>query len=160
MNGSAHLGEPVALLGEWQLSRTIDDRLSGQQSRVDGWLSLEAVSPDRIRWEEQGLWHQADGDVEVRRRLWVVREEHTKGWWVRFEDDRDFHPWTPGEPVVHPCGADTYRGLVLGTLERWSVQWDVTGPAKDYVMSTGLSACAARPPRARSMEGNPRPAGS
>jgi len=143
------LGDPAILLGDWRLSRTIDDRLTGQQTRIDGTLSLEAVSPDRIRWEEKGRWHQPDGDVEVRRGLWVVRDEHTGAWWVRFEDDRDFHPWKPGEPVVHPCGADTYRGLVQGTPDLWTVEWAVSGPAKDYLMTTELSACAARPRRAR-----------
>jgi hypothetical protein len=143
------LSDPVTLLGDWRLSRAIDDRLTGRHSRIDGTLSLSAVSPDRIRWEEEGRWHQQDGDVDVRRRLWVNRDEHTRTWWVRFEDDRDFHPWTPGEPVVHPCGADTYRGLVRGTPERWTIEWDVTGPTKDYRMTTELSSCAARPPRAR-----------
>ena len=143
------LSDPVTLLGDWRLSRTIDDRVTGQQSRIDGTLSLAAVSSDRIRWEEQGRWHQPDEDIDVRRGLWVVRDEHTRDWWVRFEDDRDFHPWTPGETVVHPCGADTYQGLVLGTPDRWTVEWEVTGPDKDYRMTTELSACAARPPRAR-----------
>jgi uncharacterized protein DUF6314 len=142
----------MALLGEWRFSRTIDDRLTGRQSLIDGTLCLTAVSPDRIRWEEEGRWHQPEGDVEVRRRLWVTSDEHTQAWWVRFEDERDFHPWTPGETVVHPCGTDTYRGLVQGTLDRWTVEWDVAGPAKDYLMRTELSPCAARPPRARQPE--------
>jgi uncharacterized protein DUF6314 len=148
------LSDPVALLGDWSFSRTIDDRLTGRQSLIDGLLSLTALSQDRIRWEEQGSWHQPDGDVDVRRGLWLIRDEETRAWWVRFEDERDFHPWTPGEPVVHPCGADTYRGLVQGTPGRWTVEWDVTGPAKDYLMTTVLSACAARPHRARWPEGS------
>jgi hypothetical protein len=133
------LDDPTSLLGTWDLSRSIDDRLTGRRSRVEGRLSLEAVSPDRVQWLEEGRWHQAGGDVDVRRGLWLVRDEDTQAWWVRFEDDRDFHPWTPGAAVVHPCGADTYRGVVLGTPLRWTVEWDVTGPAKDYLMTTELS---------------------
>jgi hypothetical protein len=137
--GSASLADPTSLLGEWRLSRVIDDRLAGEQSLVSGMLSLTAVSPDRIRWAEQGHWHQPAGDVAVCRGLWLVRDEGSQGWWVRFEDERDFHPWLPGEAVVHPCAPDTYRGVVDGTPERWTVEWEVTGPAKDYSMSTELT---------------------
>jgi hypothetical protein len=148
------LSDPVALLGSWRLARVIDDRLLGQESRVDGELSLSAVSPDRIRWEERGQWHHADGDVAVHRTLWLVSEHagHAWGhaWWVRFEDDRAFHPWSPDAPVTHPCGADTYRGVVSGTTQQWTVEWEVTGPAKDYRMTTVLTRpCAARPRPAR-----------
>jgi uncharacterized protein DUF6314 len=133
------LADPRTLVGAWRLSRVIDDRLGGGRSEVDGQLSLTEISPDRIRWEEQGLWHQPTGDVVVRRGLWLVRDEDTDAWWVRFEDERDFHPWLPGEAVVHPCAPDTYRGVVTGTPERWTVEWDVTGPAKDYSMRTELT---------------------
>jgi hypothetical protein len=133
------LADPHALVGTWRLSRVIDDRLAGAQSLIDGELSLTVVTPDRIRWEEQGQWHQPTGDVAVHRGLWLVRGERTDAWWVRFEDERDFHPWLPGEAVVHPCAPDTYRGVVRGTPERWTVEWDVTGPAKDYSMSTELT---------------------
>lgn len=133
------LDDPTTLLGTWGLSRSIDDRLTGQRSRVEGRLSLRAITPDRVEWLEEGRWHQIGGDVDVRRSLWLVRDEDTRDWWVRFEDHRDFHPWTPGVAVVHPCGADTYRGVVLGTPRRWTVEWDVSGPAKDYRMTTELS---------------------
>lgn len=136
---SLSLSEPATMTGTWRLARVIDDRLTGQQSHVDGRLSLAALSPGRVRWVETGRWHQASGDVDVRRGLWLVRTEGADTWWVRFEDDRDFHPWTPGSAVTHPCGADTYRGLVLGTPDRWTVEWDVTGPAKDYLMTTELT---------------------
>lgn len=136
---SSALSDPRTLLGSWQLTRVIDDRLTGEQSRVDGTLRLSEVSPGRVRWDEQGHWHQAGGDITVSRSLWLVRSEETADWWVRFEDGRDFHPWRPGEPVVHPCAPDTYRGVVSGTPHRWTVEWDVTGPAKDYSMSTELS---------------------
>jgi hypothetical protein len=154
------LADPATLLGEWQLARTIHDRLSGQQSRIDGTLALEAVSPHRIRWEEQGHWHQPTGDVAVRRGLWLVRDVDSADWWVRFEDERPFHPWTPGELVVHPCDPDTYRGVVSGTPDRWTVEWDVTGPVKDYRMVTELSACAARPHPATGPAGTRPRAGS
>ena len=79
---------PGSLLGTWRLARTIDDRLLGGHSRVDGTLELTAVAPDRIRWQEQGRWHHAEGDVEVHRRLWLVRDDPAGDWWVRIVDER------------------------------------------------------------------------
>lgn len=132
------LVDPLTLVGTWTLSRVIEDRLAGVRHAVDGQLVLTAVSPTRLRWAETGRWHQETGDVDVRRDLWL---EHVDGagWWMRFDDGRDFHPWTPGEQVVHPCAPDTYRGLVTGSPQRWTVRWEVTGPRKDYTMETALA---------------------
>ena len=131
------LTDPATLLGSWNFTRVIDDRLAGE-SRVDGRLLLTEVEAGRIRWEESGRWHQPTGDVDVRRGLWLERVGED-GWWVRFEDGRDFHPWSPGESVTHPCSPDTYVGLVQGVGKRWVIRWDVTGPSKDYTMTTELS---------------------
>jgi hypothetical protein len=89
-----------------------------------------------VVWEEQGTWHRAEGDVPVRRRLRLERTGD--GWWVRFEDGRDFHPWRPGEQVVHECPPDTYRGEVAGDTEGWRIVWEASGPRKDYRMITRL----------------------
>ena len=132
------LTQPDSLLGTWSMARVIDDRLAGAESRVDGLLELSEVAPGRIRWEESGRWHQPTGDVDVRRGLWLERVDED-GWWVRFEDGTDFHPWSPGEPVTHPCSPDAYVGLVTGAGDRWVVRWDVTGPRKDYTMTTELT---------------------
>lgn len=129
--------EPPGLLGAWTLARTIEDRVTGERSRVVGTLTLTDLGADRIQWEEGGRWTRRGGDVVVRRGLWVVRSHGE--WEVRFEDDRAFHAWLPGEVVVHPCAPDTYRGLVEGTREHWTITWDVTGPAKDYRMVTSLT---------------------
>ncbi len=131
------LADPRTLLGSWHLARLVEDRLAGAESRVEGRLELGTVAPGCLRWQETGRWHQASGEVDVRRGLWIVEE--SGAWWVRFEDGRDFHPWVPGDEVVHPCGADTYRGMVSGTPSRWSVRWEVSGPGKDYTMTTVLS---------------------
>jgi hypothetical protein len=129
--------EPEALVGAWRLARTIEDRRLQEDSTLAGVLQLTAEQPGRIRWQERGTWHRPDGDVEVSRGLWLELTDH--GWWVRFEDGGDFHPWSPGEPVVHLCAPDTYRGQVRGTPECWSVVWEVDGPAKDYTMTTVLT---------------------
>jgi uncharacterized protein DUF6314 len=127
---------PESLLGSWSLTRTIEDRRLHEDSALDGVLELTEEFPGRIRWEERGTWHRPGGVVEVRRGLRLERSD--RGWWVLFEDGRDFHPWAPGERVVHECAPDTYRGEVDGTPERWTVTWEATGPEKDYTMTTVL----------------------
>lgn len=129
--------DPTDLLGTWRLERVIEDRRLRDTSQVDGTLVLAPAGPGEVSWEERARWHRPDGDVEVRRGLRVVRADD--GWWVRFDDGRDFHPWSPGEEVVHDCDPDTYRGRVSGTTYEWTIVWVVTGPAKDYTMTTVLS---------------------
>ena len=134
---TASLADPELLLGRWRMSRVVEDRRQATRSTVSGWLDLTRTADDRIHWAESGRWHRPDADVEVRRALWLVHQE--RGWWVLFEDGRDFHPWVPGDPVVHDCRPDTYGGLVTGTPERWTIRWDVSGPEKDYTMTTVLT---------------------
>jgi hypothetical protein len=131
------LESPETLLGTWNLARTIEDRRLGEEGTLTGVLDLTEEQPGRIRWEERATWHRTGGDVAVSRRLRLERADH--GWWMRFEDGREFHPWAPGEPVVHDCAPDTYRGQVSGTPDGWSVTWEVTGPEKDYTMTTLLT---------------------
>ena len=138
------LEEPVTLLGSWSLERVIDDRGSHQLSHVEGTLdlSLDAASAEGLCWEERATWRRSEGETPVSRTLRLAPT--ADGWWVRFADGRDFHPWRPGQQVVHRCGADTYPGVVSGTpvgsgidLE-WAVEWRVTGPEKDYTSTTRL----------------------
>lgn len=129
--------DPTDLLGHWHLDRTIDDRVGpARHVMADTWLTAE---PDgRVRWHEDGTMTWSGGSTSVSRTLFV--ELRDEGWWVTFEDGRDFHPWAVGEPVVHPCGADTYHGHVtVEGPDAWSVQWVVSGPAKDYTMTSRLS---------------------
>ncbi|ROR90655.1 DUF6314 family protein [Nocardioides aurantiacus] len=130
------LADPRLLLGGWLLERTIEDRRGDLDGVVEGRLELAEEAPDRLRWEERATWLRPGGEVPVTRTLRVVRRG--EGWWVLFEDGRDFHPWSPGDAVVHDCRSDTYRGVVTGSPASWSVTWEVTGPAKDYVMHTRL----------------------
>lgn len=136
MSEDTGLADPSALCGRWAFERTIEDRRGDLGGLVDGTLELVEEQPGRLRWEERGTWRRSTGDVEVRRGLRVVRR--TTGWWVLFEDGRDFHPWSPGAEVVHDCRPDTYRGLVTGSVRDWTVTWEVSGPAKDYLMRTRL----------------------
>jgi hypothetical protein len=40
--------------------------------------------------------------------------------------------------VVHVCTPDLYRGtfVTAPSEDEWTLRWQVTGPRKDYVMTT------------------------
>jgi hypothetical protein len=90
-----------------------------------------------------------DGPVlsAERKYLWLPDGAEVE---VRFEDGRSFHRFRPegrAPGTDHPCGRDLYRVVYDFTAwPRWTAEWIVTGPAKDYRM---LSAYAPREPLAR-----------
>lgn len=128
--------DPTHLLGSWRFDREIEDRLAGETTRIEGRAEFSVVDDGRIRWHESGEWARPTGTVPVQRTLWI--EPRTEGWFVTFEDRRDFHPWTTDHDVEHPCGRDTYVGTVTPGADRehWSLEWLCTGPEKDYTMRT------------------------
>jgi hypothetical protein len=91
---------------------------------------LVVDADDGLRWTEHGelRWNGGRYPVTRTNRLRLV----DGAWWVLFEDGRPFHPWRPGQRVVHPCAEDRYEGLTVvdrgGT--RMRSLWDVRGPAK------------------------------
>jgi Family of unknown function (DUF6314) len=130
--------EPHDLIGEWTMARRVVDRAAGTYGSVAGTL---VVTPEDegVRLAEHGVlrWRGAEYPVTRVSRLRRLDDE----WWMLFEDGRPFHPWRPGTPVVHPCGADTYDGLVA--LDRGGTRlrtlWDVHGPAKHQRLVTRYS---------------------
>lgn len=87
-----------------------------------------------VRWFEHGRLTFNGRDYDSTRELLLVPDG--EAWSMRFADGREFHPWTPGVRVTHPCGADTYRGLVDVRADRLRTLWDVIGPAKDQRLIT------------------------
>jgi hypothetical protein len=106
---------------------------------VTGALTLELdAGGDEVRWSETGTLTWNGQRLAVYRHLRIVRDGGSGGWMVCFEDGGPFHPWRPGAAVVHPCRADTYRGVVDVDPARTELRvlWDVTGPAKDRRLFT------------------------
>lgn len=147
--------DPHALTGTWDLHRTIEDRVAHATGTVSGTTVIEVEHLDRLRWSESGVLDWQGRRVPITRVLHLVRrgvpcadghlrDDQEPAWFVLFDDGRDFHPWVTGEQVEHPCGADVYRGRIdvepAGSgRQRWTVQWDVTGPAKDYTLVSVLT---------------------
>jgi hypothetical protein len=131
--------KPTDLLGTWELSRVVDDRLTGVPREVRGTATLELETPDRVRWSEKGTMTWAGHSVPVSRTLFVDLDADGGGWFVHFADGRAFHPWAVGVRVDHPCSPDHYEGLIEtegDPVVRWTVEWRAAGPEKDYVMTT------------------------
>jgi len=139
MGRGQHGPDPRTLLGSWRFERVIDDRFAGDRKTVEGTITLADAGP-RVRWAEEGVLHLGGRDLPVTRTMFV--EPRGDGWFVVFEDGHDFNPWTTGEQVQHLCGRDLYSGRIdvaeRGGRGAWTVRWDVTGPEKDYTMTTRL----------------------
>jgi hypothetical protein len=122
--------------GLWTLDRRIEDRLSRRPGRFHGTARL---SPDGtgLHYREEGTLTLADGPLLAAHRdhLWSADGQ---GIEVLFADGRPFHRFTPegrAPGTDHPCGADLYRVTYdLSQWPRWTAEWTVLGPAKDYTM--------------------------
>lgn len=152
MVNDSHL-DPYTLVGEWNFERRIVDRRAEVTKRVAGTTIVEHSGHSRLRWYESGTLFDGDLELPVFRTLFIERTDGD--WTVTFEDGREFHDWAPGGDVEHLCGADTYRGRIDIDIDIdieeaeadaaedpqavWSVEWTVTGPSKDYTMTTHLT---------------------
>lgn len=135
------LVDPRDLVGTWDLARVIVDHRGNAELHMTGTAELVRGADGRIRWAESGTLDRGGSAVPVSRVLFV--EERADGWFVTFEDGRDFHAWEPGREVEHQCTPDLYAGRIDGSTRRWTVEWTVTGPAKDYVMTSILTPHAS-----------------
>lgn len=130
--------DPLDLVGTWDLSREIIEHPSGDRSSVAGSTSLALQRDGRICWSEAGTLTRQGLQTPVTRVLYI--EQRDDSWFVTFDDGRDFHAWRPGSDVEHVCSPDLYIGTVQRQdVDQWSVQWRVTGPSKDYTMTSMLS---------------------
>lgn len=136
--------DPLELIGAWDLSRVILDRQLDEQSSVVGQTALSRTDDGRIRWSESGTLSRHGAELPVSRTLYI--EQRADTWFVTFEDGRDFHPWEPGHAVEHACSPDLYVGTVARLdADRWTVEWQVTGPSKDYTMTSILTRSTPGP---------------
>ncbi len=98
-------------------------------------------------WSEEGILRGTGVQLAVTRHL-LVRPEGD-GWTVCFEDGRLFHPWRPGRPVLHPCAADTYCGLIAVDGSRPSCACSGTSPDRPRTAGSSRAAHGPDPARAR-----------
>jgi hypothetical protein len=121
--------------GRWQMVRIIENLPQGVIGEFWGECAFEPDG-DGLTCTEAGVLRFRGNDYAATRvSLWRFpgggRVE------VRYEDGRPFHDFPEREPAaVHDCGDDHYRVEYDFGEGTWLSRWAVTGPAKDYVMTT------------------------
>lgn len=125
-----------AFLGTWDIERSIEDRLAGQQGRFGG-QAVFAAGEFWIDYHESGtiVLGSAPALAATRAYRWLEDGEEIE---VRFGDGRPFHRFRPGDAApeaVHQCPPDLYRVRYdFRQWPAWEAIWDVRGPRKDYCM--------------------------
>jgi len=135
------------LLGRWQVQRTMLDRAPGSRGNFTGTVAFTSDSapgstPGSLRQSENGtaVWPTFTGPAFREYRL--VPTGSPAAMQVLFDDGRPFHDldlsqgtWT----ASHWCTPDTYQVRFSSpSPDRLDYEWDVTGPAKDLLLSTTL----------------------
>ncbi len=132
--------DPASLVGTWAIERDLVDRATGEQGHFTGTLLVTATDElNELGWFESGELYWGGQTRRAERHLRITRIDC--GWWMTFSDGRPFHQWVLGQEVVHPCAADTYRGLITTgpvTGSELTITWDVTGPTKNQLIVSRL----------------------
>lgn len=127
--------------GEWRLSRRIQSEIAGQSGRFEGraWFTPDDAG---LLYREAGTLTVGAHEMEAERRyLWRVVEGDIA---VFFEDGKPFHQFAPQQVAAsHFCDPDTYNVTYdFANWPKWSSTWRVTGPRKDYVMTSEFTRAA------------------
>lgn len=104
-------------------------RVAGTLSFSPGEGGLVADETGRMRLGDGPEWQTG------RRTIWRQDGERLA---VSFGDGRPFHVCDPANPrAEHVCTPDLYRVTYdFSTFPDWRCVWRVSGPRKDYVMTT------------------------
>ncbi|WP_375263168.1 DUF6314 family protein [Palleronia sp.] len=123
--------------GDWKLDRSILDRRGGPDSRFEGRAHF---APDGavLHYRESGTLHMGDAAFEAEQaHLWRMDGARFR---ISFFDGRPFHDFEAGieQPDGrHDCDPDVYLVRYdFSAWPDWTAEWTVTGPRKDYVMTS------------------------
>jgi len=130
------LGEWLA--GRWHLQRKTVDKAAGQTFHLDGICTFE-TDGEALLQRETGVLVLGNGQSFPAEQKYI--------WWfnikqisLEFSDKRPFLTLAPPFTLcdsMHLCGEDTYVAQFdFRGRAHWSSTWHVTGPRKDYVMSS------------------------
>ena len=153
--------DPAEFAGVWTIDRDLSDLRSGDTGHFTGQLIVAAEGAG-YDWRESGMLTWGDYTGRAERQLCL--RPHDGTWWMCFADGRLFHPWRFGEQVVHPCAADVYLGRIEcepDAPDRFTITWDVTGPAKRLLIVSRMTrqpaaASTTRTPSIRTSRANTR----
>lgn len=132
---SNNLPDLLDFVGEWLISRVIEDARADTTGHLQGRAWLRPDGPGLV-YDEQGELRLPGAAplTATRRYLWRPAQD---GIEVMFDDERPFHRITSDGVDVHDCPPDLYRvAYDFEGWPKWSARWAVSGPRKDYAMTT------------------------
>ncbi len=130
--------------GVWQLDRRIEDVRAGQVIQGTGTARFVPDDAGLIYDEELSLQVPGAPMMQATRRyLWRAAPE---GIAILFDDERPFHTirLTDAAPEDrHYCDPDIYDvAYDLSQFPQWHARWRVSGPRKNYVLTSRYAAIA------------------
>ena len=132
--------EPQDFLGQWQVSRVIEDALTYKTATFSGRAEISDQGDCWLYAEAGHLQMQgAKPMVAERRYLWRAQECSVD---IFFEDGRFFHrlELQATAQAAHWCDPDQYDvAYDFSDWPRWRSTWSVVGPKKKYVLKTQYS---------------------
>jgi hypothetical protein len=124
--------------GDWRFARVVAERDGTETARVAGLArytsgeggllcaetgEMRLTGGPPMKAERRTIWREAAGRIEV-----------------RFGDGRPFHSFDAAAiwaEARHDCTPDIYRVVYdFSMFPVWTSVWRVSGPQKDYVMTT------------------------
>ena len=124
--------------GHWHILRQIKDARGARDGSLRG-RAVFTPTPTGLRYEEQGvLAFAGQPDLTARQtHHWQATGDRVA---VSFADGRAFHQFSLAkttQEVRHACAPDFYLGHYdFSHWPLWTLRWQVTGPHKDYFMTT------------------------
>lgn len=136
----------AAFAGRWSLIRRIRDLSGGPDGAMEGEATFAPDGAGLI-YRETGLLRLAKMEPIRAERSYLWRQGQPGMVEVLFTDGQPFHMFRIDMPrAEHFCDPDTYR--VAYDFNRWPVWravWRVTGPKKNYEMTTDFAPLALKP---------------
>ena len=125
------------IIGEWKITRSIEDRLGKKYFTLDG-VATFTNNANLYYYNETGIIKSESFQSKAHQDyLWIVTKE---GWKIKFRDGTHFYDLELArqeQDVYHKCKNDIYHGKFLLNLPNdIKVSWNVNGPRKDYVSRT------------------------
>jgi hypothetical protein len=129
----------AAFEGDWLLARAVEDLRAGETGTLTGTARF-THDAGGLAYLEEGTLTLGAGPAGAASRRYLWRDAGAGAIEVLFPDGRFFHRFHPDEPApaaVHDCPPDRYRVRYdFRSWPRWTAEWRVRGPRKNYVTVT------------------------
>lgn len=129
----------AAFAGDWVIRRDIEDLRAGETGALAGTARF-TPAPGGLAYLEEGALTLANRPPVAASRSYFWRQGGAGVIEVLFADGRLFHSFDAEDTApaaVHDCPPDRYRVRYdFRSWPRWTAEWRVRGPRKDYAMVT------------------------